>query len=344
MDNFRFTNNASALLAANIDDDDLSLTLETGYGALFPSPSGSQKFRIALQDADGNLEICNVTARSSDTLTITRGEEGTSAQAWTLGVTRVELRLTAETMEEFLQKNGGTMTGNLDMDENSIVDPVIEGPDAKMVEGQIVGVPIRGAVDDSSNEILVPDDGSRATAGGEAIRTEADDGLNYLPIGAILMWYGSLLSLPSGWQECNGSGGTPDLRGSFPRGVSGSVPLGSSGGAANAAGNTGASGSHTHTGSAAAHALTVDEMPAHNHRVYCGSPTNINGGFDITASANLAYRDDVAGGVPLVEDTGGGDAHSHGLSIDAASDHTHTLDSISTIPPYVGIYFIMRVS
>jgi hypothetical protein len=39
-----------------------------------------------------------------------------------------------------------------------------------------------------------------------------------IPIGTIVMWSGSVSSVPAGWVICDGSNGTPDLRGTFPLG------------------------------------------------------------------------------------------------------------------------------
>lgn len=39
-----------------------------------------------------------------------------------------------------------------------------------------------------------------------------------LMIGMIIMWFGSPTQLPRGWKECDGTGGTPDLRKRFPVG------------------------------------------------------------------------------------------------------------------------------
>jgi len=33
--------------------------------------------------------------------------------------------------------------------------------------------------------------------------------------GMILQWYGTIATIPSGWQLCNGANGTPDLRNKF---------------------------------------------------------------------------------------------------------------------------------
>jgi len=35
------------------------------------------------------------------------------------------------------------------------------------------------------------------------------------PRGIIKLWYGSIATIPSGWQLCNGTNGTPDLRNTF---------------------------------------------------------------------------------------------------------------------------------
>ena len=35
------------------------------------------------------------------------------------------------------------------------------------------------------------------------------------PSGAIILWYGSIASIPSGWVLCDGNNGTPDLRNKF---------------------------------------------------------------------------------------------------------------------------------
>ena len=70
-----------------------------------------------------------------------------------------------------------------------------------------------------------------------------------LPTGVILMWSGSLGSIPVGWALCDGTSGTPNLLGRFVRGIdtSSSNP-GSSGGADQ-------------------YTLSVGELPSHSHEV-----------------------------------------------------------------------------
>ncbi len=80
-------NRAFSTLASGISDSDLSLTVATGEGALFPS---TYPFHITIED-----EILECTTRSTDVLTVTREAEGTTAAAHAEGKA-VELRITAD--------------------------------------------------------------------------------------------------------------------------------------------------------------------------------------------------------------------------------------------------------
>lgn len=90
-----WTNNATSTLLADISAGDLSLAVQSGIGALFPSPTGTDIFYCTLDDGT-NIEIVKVTARSTDTFTIVRAQDGTTAHAFAAATpTTVELRVTA---------------------------------------------------------------------------------------------------------------------------------------------------------------------------------------------------------------------------------------------------------
>jgi hypothetical protein len=72
-----------------------SITLTTGQGARFPSLAGGDYFFATLIDTSNNLEIVKCTARSTDVLTVVRGQESTTARAFSTG-DRIELRVTAQ--------------------------------------------------------------------------------------------------------------------------------------------------------------------------------------------------------------------------------------------------------
>lgn len=98
-----FSNNGASTLASGISNVATSLTLATGQGALFPSPTGGDYFLLTLiglvNGAETSWEIVRVTARATDVLTIVRAQESTVAAAWSAG-TKVELRATAGTLAD----------------------------------------------------------------------------------------------------------------------------------------------------------------------------------------------------------------------------------------------------
>lgn len=67
-----------------------------------------------------------------------------------------------------------------------------------------------------------------------------------IPSGLICMWSGS--EIPSGWNLCDGTNGTPDLRDRFIVGSGSEYTIGETGGEKE-------------------HTLTTDEMPSHSHNL-----------------------------------------------------------------------------
>ena len=81
-----------------------SVIVNTGTGALFPTVTGSEFFvativnTISSDPGFGELEIVKVTARTSDTMTVIRGQEGTTAKSFPAGCL-FELRPTAQAFD-----------------------------------------------------------------------------------------------------------------------------------------------------------------------------------------------------------------------------------------------------
>jgi hypothetical protein len=98
----KLTNNAFGTLAAGINSSATSITLTSGQGARFPTLSAGDYFYATLIDTSNNLEIVKCTARSTDVLTVVRGQETTTARSYSTG-DRIEIRLTAQT---FLDASG----------------------------------------------------------------------------------------------------------------------------------------------------------------------------------------------------------------------------------------------
>lgn len=107
-------NNASTVLAAGISSTATTLTVNTGTGSLFPSPvSGTSYFKLTLIDAaTGTLtEIVHVTARTGDTMTIVRGQEGTVSRLWSANDIAANM-MTSGTLTLLAQKDFSLQTSN----------------------------------------------------------------------------------------------------------------------------------------------------------------------------------------------------------------------------------------
>ena len=86
----KIKNRAVSALAADITSTATSLSVTAGEGAKFPSAGD---FNITIED-----EILKCTARTTDTLTVVRAQEGTTGAAHIAGKS-VELRITAGVLE-----------------------------------------------------------------------------------------------------------------------------------------------------------------------------------------------------------------------------------------------------
>jgi microcystin-dependent protein len=139
------------------------------------------------------------------------------------------------------------------------------------------------------------------------------------PSGGIIMWSGSIATIPSGWALCNGSNGTPDLRDRFVVGAGSNYAVAASGGSADAV-----VVSHTHTG-------TTESNGNHSHTV------------------TTYYKD---AGTKSVSDNGG--VFQEGTftsTTSTAGAHTHTFTTASAgvsgtnanLPPYYALCYIMKL-
>ena len=80
------SNNAQSILASGITNVATQLTVDTGQGALFPSPGVGEWFPLSLVSADGSTcEIVRATSRAGDDIEIVRAQEGTAASSLVAG-------------------------------------------------------------------------------------------------------------------------------------------------------------------------------------------------------------------------------------------------------------------
>lgn len=112
----KFTNNAKTQTATTLNPGDTTVALPAGAGALFPPASiaSGDYFMAVLVDTVGNLEIVKVTERVTDSLTIVRAQEGTTARYYPTGSIfshRVTAATYASIVDRLLKDGSEPMTG-----------------------------------------------------------------------------------------------------------------------------------------------------------------------------------------------------------------------------------------
>lgn len=168
------------------------------------------------------------------------------------------------------------------------------------------------------------------------------------PSGGILMWYGNIASVPSGWFLCNGSNGTPDLRDRFVVGAGSAYSVASTGGTNSVALSVSEMASHTHPVTSAstnpagshAHGVTIDIVGSHRH--------------PLVASQSAGSAIFTSGPARIGPATiGQGGSHSHTApNMNSAGTHNHPItittgsvgagDSHENRPPFYALAYIMR--
>ena len=134
-----------------------------------------------------------------------------------------------------------------------------------------------------------------------------------IPSGVIVMWSGSIATIPSGWYLCDGNNSTPDLRNRFIVGAGSTYSVAGTGGSADAI-----VVSHTHS--------ITDS--GHTHGSAAGSGFISNGG-----SESLAGGGDLAFARPSTTASA-----TTGISIST----TGSSGTNANLPPYYALAYIMK--
>jgi microcystin-dependent protein len=138
-----------------------------------------------------------------------------------------------------------------------------------------------------------------------------------VPSGTIVMWSGSVGSIPAGWALCDGTSGTPDLRDRFIVGAGSSYTVGATGGAAQVT-------------------LTVDQMPAHSHT---GTTSNSGNLVEFSRSENHGTANRYGMGTQNSDNNWWQGAHTHTFTTGNAGGG----QSQENRPPYFSLAFIMKL-
>ena len=161
---------------------------------------------------------------------------------------------------------------------------------------------------------------------------------NLEPIGTIKLWNGTLVNIPAGYNLCDGTNGTIDLRNKFVRGTD-IAGLGTTGGADAQTvtfGNMANAGVHDHGALTGGHSLTEAELAAHTHtEVKQTSTTSLDSG----GVSGIMINPTTAS----TGSTGSGTAHTHTIASDPGHSHGGT-QVLENRPAFHQLVYIQKTS
>jgi hypothetical protein len=148
-----------------------------------------------------------------------------------------------------------------------------------------------------------------------------------IPSGGIILWSGSIASVPAGWYLCNGSNGTPDLRDRFVVGAGSTYAVDATGGSL----TTAAGGNHNHGGTTGTSSVVVARD---GWGTTGGAIGTVTEGRLVVGSGQPEQQE----GLESLRAAGGDlTTGSHSHTISDSGTHTH-----GSTPPYYALAYIMK--
>lgn len=157
--------------------------------------------------------------------------------------------------------------------------------------------------------------GNVLTSNGTAWVSQAIPAPVTFTAGMILMWSGSIVSIPSGWALCDGTSGTPNLVDRFIVCAGSTYAVGATGGSANAI-----VVSHTHTATS-----TVTD-PGHNHTLIASQEA-------VGAGGDTGYRNG----------SGTTGTNTTGITVATTIASSGSSGTNANLPPYYALAYIMKL-
>lgn len=183
--------------------------------------------------------------------------------------------------------------------------------------------------------------------GGTAITASAAE-INLLtgqtslvPSGVIVLWSGSVASVPSGWYLCDGLNGTPNLTDRFVVGAGNTYAVGDTGGANSVTLDATQIPSHTHSFSGSG---TTSTGGAHNHEIkYADNDSGGGTGLYMAGETNRAgLRTSSYISYTATQSVQSGGSHNHSFSISGTTGTSGGGASHENRPPYYALAYIMK--
>jgi len=133
-----------------------------------------------------------------------------------------------------------------------------------------------------------------------------------IPSGVIVIWSGSAGAIPSGWNLCNGSNGTPDLRDRFVVGAGSTYAVGNTGGTKDAI--------------VVSHSHSISDS-GHSHDVRIPSRAVGNNATALYSTSDGSTKSTVTS-----------DSANTGISINSTGDS----GTNANLPPYYALCYIQK--
>ena len=156
--------------------------------------------------------------------------------------------------------------------------------------------------------------------------------------GMIILWSGSIGSIPSGFVLCNGSNSTPDLRDRFVVGAGSGYSVGATGGATSNTLSTSQLPSHTHDDGSL---TTANYTHTHDTKLDANRVFGFTQSGDATDGQTSPYGN--PGSLPgwnIPTNLNASDQHNHNISGNTGA--TGGGSSIENRPPYYALCYIMK--
>jgi hypothetical protein len=134
----KLSNNVRSSLRTTLEIGDTTLNLPVGHGVRFPALGAGEYFYVTVEDAAGDSEILQATARVTDTLTVVRGAEGTTPREFVAG-SILEMRVTAASVLDAAQDAADAVDlADLGVTASAVELNVLDGVTASTAELNIL--------------------------------------------------------------------------------------------------------------------------------------------------------------------------------------------------------------
>jgi hypothetical protein len=279
-----------------------NITFTAPFGGIV---STANTIQLAIQDLETRKAALAGPTFTGIATSVTPSTDTSNTQIATTAFVKNSLN-NSNTYTMSVSGNAGTVTNGV----YTVGDQTIAGTKtfSSAISGSVTGSANTASF--STTQAVTSNDGRIATTA--FVRS-------IVPSGVILMWSGSIATIPSGWLLCDGTNSTPDLRNRFIVGAGSTYAVGATGGSADAI-----VVSHSHT------ATSSVTDPGHSHRVT--RPWGVAGGSGFYAGS-FGTAEGTSDPTTTV---------TTGITVSTSISSSGSSGTNANLPPYYALAYIMK--